>query len=136
MLNTVERWIVFAILCMITVGAVVFEGFLLYSLIDKEPSWAQALMTIAATGLLYTVARLFIKISHRTFVHRSVLPVAQSHRFASERCGIVENAKRTGQDPYLTRRHLVTNTLKFAEECLRGWLLHQQAPAPLQRTAR
>lgn len=122
MLNSSQRWIVFAILCLITVGAVAFEAFLLYSLIDKEPSWAQTLMTIATTGLLYAVARIFIEISRRTFIQRSILPVGRSHRFASERCRIIEDAKRTGSDEYSIRRKLVSNTLKFAEECLQGWL--------------
>jgi hypothetical protein len=103
-------------------GAVTFEGFLLYSLIDKEPNWAQALMTIAATGLLYAIARLFIKIGHRAFMHRSVLPVDRSYRFASERCNISGNAEHTRQDLYRTRRQLLTNTLRFAEERLQGWL--------------
>jgi hypothetical protein len=58
----------------------------------------------------------------RTFLQSSVMPPHRLHRFASERCSIIENAIRSDQDPYLTRQNLVTNTLKFSEESLRGWV--------------
>jgi hypothetical protein len=44
------------------------------------------------------------------------------HAFASDRCGIIENAIRSDQDPYLTRQNLITNTLRFSESSLKGWV--------------
>jgi hypothetical protein len=44
------------------------------------------------------------------------------HAFASDRCGIMENAIRSDQDPYLTRQNLITNTLRFSESALKGWV--------------
>jgi hypothetical protein len=44
------------------------------------------------------------------------------HAFASDRCGIIENAIRSEQDPYLTRQNLITNTLRFSESALKGWV--------------
>jgi hypothetical protein len=51
-----------------------------------------------------------------------MLNITNLHRFASARCSIIENALRGGQELYLTRQDLVTNTLKFCEESLRGWV--------------
>jgi hypothetical protein len=45
------------------------------------------------------------------------------HAFASDRCGVIENAIRSEQDPYLTRQNLITNTLRFSESVLKGWIL-------------
>ena len=44
------------------------------------------------------------------------------HRFAAERCRIIEQAMQSEQDPFITRQVLVGNTLKFAEESLTGWV--------------
>jgi len=57
----------------------------------------------------------------KTFL-QSGTPPFRLHRFASERCSIIENAIRSDQDPYLTRQNLVRNTLKFCEESLSDWV--------------
>lgn len=122
MLNRIERHIFFAILCVITVGAFTLEGFLIYSFVDKEPGIAQALFAVVNTGILYAVARQFIEISRKTFLQRSPTSVDRLQQFASERCGVLKAEQRASRDPYLGRQLLVTNTLKFAEQCVRGWL--------------
>lgn len=57
----------------------------------------------------------------RIFLQSSITP-DRLHRFASERCSIIENAIRSDHDPYLTRQNQVRNTLTFSEESLRGWV--------------
>ena len=51
-----------------------------------------------------------------------MLNTTHLHRFASARCNIIENTLRSGEDLYATRQNLVTNTLKFSEESLKGWV--------------
>lgn len=122
MLNSIERWIVFAILCIVTLGAFVLEGFIIYSFLTKDISWLQGTLTALNSGIFYAVARQFIAIIRSTFLQRGVAPLDRLHRYSSERTRIIDNAARGRHDAYLTRQLLVTNTLKFAEESFRNWL--------------
>jgi hypothetical protein len=74
-----------------------------------------------ARRVLYPVGRLFTQLVSRMFLQQRITPDLL-HRFASNRCNIAENAQTSGQDAYARCQSLVTNTLKFSEECLRDWV--------------
>ncbi len=97
------------------------EIYLVYSLVGKGFSNFRAVLAILNGGVLYPVGRLFTQMVSRIFLQPSITP-DRLHRFASNRCNIAEKAQASGQDTYLTRQSLITNTLKFSEECLRGWV--------------
>jgi hypothetical protein len=122
MLNTTQRWIVFSLFCLFATVFVSIEVYFVYSLIQKEVSNIKVVLTILNTGVIALFARGFWKLISKTFLESRIMPPDRLHRFASERCSIIENAYRSGQDAYLTRQNLITNTLKFSEESLRGWV--------------
>jgi len=121
LLNTIQRWIIFALFCLFATASVALEVYLVYSLVQEKFSNIQAFTAIVNGGLVFAFSRLFIQMISRTFLKPSIRP-DRLHRFASERCGIIENAQHSGQDEYLSRQRLITNTLKFSEESLRGWV--------------
>jgi hypothetical protein len=122
MLNKTQRWIVFFLFCVFTTICVGVEVYLVYSIVQKEFSNIKLISAFLNTTVLVWIGRKFGEMTSRTFLQSSVMPPHRLHRFASERCGIIENAIRSDQDPYLTRQNLITNTLKFSEESLRGWI--------------
>jgi len=122
MLNTVQRWIVFSLFCIFATVCVAVEVYLVYSLVQKEFSNIKVISVFLNTTVLLWIGRKFGEMTSRTFLQPSVMPPNRLHRLGSERCSIIENAIRSDQDPYLTRQNLVTCTLKFSEESLRGWV--------------
>lgn len=122
MLNKTQRWIVFGLFCLFTTACVCLEIYLVYSLVQKEFSGFKLITAFLNGSVLYLFGRGFWEMISRNFLKSSITPPDRLHRFASERCSIVENARRSSQDVYLTRRNLIENTLKLSEECLRGWL--------------
>jgi hypothetical protein len=122
MLNMTQRWIVFALFCLFATICVGFEVYLVYSLVEKDFSNIKVASAFLNAGVLALFGRGFWEMISKTFLKSSIARPDRLHRFASQRCSIIENAHRSGQDAYLTRQNLITNTLKFSEECLRGWV--------------
>ena len=122
MLNTRQRSTVFVLFCMFSIVCVGLEVYLVYSLVQKEITSFKTISAFLNTTVLVLTGRKFGEMISRTFLQSSIMPPDRLHRFASERCSIVENSIRSGQDEYLTRQNLITNTLKFSEESFRGWL--------------
>jgi hypothetical protein len=122
MLNTAQRSIVFYLFCIFTIVCVGLEVYLVYSLVQREITSIKTITTFLNTTVLVLISRKFGEMISRTFLQSSIMPPDRLHRFASERCSIAENAIRSHQDIYLARQNLVTNTLKFSEESLRGWV--------------
>jgi hypothetical protein len=120
MLNKTQRWIVFGLFCIFATACVSLEIYLVYSLVQKEFSGFKLVTAFLNASVLYLFGRGFWEMISKNFIRSSIMPPDRLHRFASERCNIVENALRSRQDLYLTRQNLVTNTLKFSEECLEG----------------
>jgi hypothetical protein len=121
MLNTTERRVVFVLFCLFTVGCAVFEGYLVRAVVENGFTGAKSLGVVLAGGVLVGCGSLFLRLVSKTFLRGSITS-DRLHRSSSERFRIIEDARRSGQDEYQTRMQLVTNTLKFAEECLRGWV--------------
>jgi hypothetical protein len=122
MLSTTQRSIVFFLFCAFTIVCVGLEVYLVYSLVQKEITSFKAISTFLNTTVLVLIGRKFGEMISRTFLQSSIMPPDRLHRFASERCSVVEHSIRSGQDEYLTRQNLITNTLKFSEESFHGWL--------------
>jgi hypothetical protein len=122
-LNRIQRWIVFLLFCGFTLAFACTELYVIYSIVEKGFSGAKVVSGFLAGGLLVGCGRLFIVLIQRNFLARNILSTDRLHRFSAERCTIIENAHRSQEDVYLTRRELVTNTLRFLEECLNGWVL-------------
>src|SRR5206468_6301207 len=122
MLNTTQRWIVFVLFCVFATVCIGLEVYLVYSLVQREYSNIKAISAFLNASVLVWIGRRFGEMISSTFLKPSIMPPDRLYRFASERCSIIENAPRSGEQIYLTRRNLITNTLKFSEECLRGWV--------------
>jgi hypothetical protein len=122
MLNTMQRWIVFLLFCLFATVCVGGEVYLGYSLVHGEITSIKALSAFLNTTVLVLIGRKFGEMISKTFLQSSIMPPERLHRFASERCSIIQNSIRSQQDPYLTRQNLITSTLKFSEESLRGWV--------------
>jgi hypothetical protein len=122
MLNTKQRSIVFTLFCLFATVSVGVEVFLLYSLVVRDFTGIKVASAFLNGGVLVLFGRGFWALISKTFLTPSRMPPDRLHRYASQRCSIIENASGLGQDLYLIRRNLITNTLEFCEECLRGWV--------------
>jgi hypothetical protein len=121
MLNNAQRWIVFMLFCLIVLACAAMECFEVYWDLHEGFSIARAIWELLFGGVLVGSGHLFIKLFSSTFLKQGIT-ISRVHEFASERCNIVEDARNVGRDIYQTRRNLVTNTLRFCEECVQGWI--------------
>jgi hypothetical protein len=121
MLNEVQRWIVFVLFCLIVLGCGVLEGYQGYWAVQNRFNVVSAFWAILFGGVLVGCGSLFLRLISRTFLMKGVTP-GRIHEFASERRHIIENARHSQMDQYVIRVELVTNTLKFSEEWLKGWV--------------
>lgn len=122
MLNTKQRWIVFSLFCLFATACVALEVFIVWAVVQKGFSTSKTAATLVSGTVLALVGRSFWQLVTKTFLHSTVMPSERLHRFMSERCALLENAQRSSQETYLTRQNLITNTLRFSEECLKGWV--------------
>lgn len=122
MLSRAQRWVVFILTCLFALACVAAELYLLYSIVHDGFTNVKAASSVLSAGILFLFGRGFWKLSSKTFLEPSITSPDRLHRFASERCRIIENARVSGEDIYRDKRILITNTLKFSEECLRGWI--------------
>lgn len=75
-------------------------------------------------GILFAGGRIFLKVLSKTFLEPdAVISFSKLHRFASDRCRVLDADAANNGDEYSNRQRLVTEILSFAESCLRGWVL-------------
>jgi hypothetical protein len=120
-LKTSERWILFAIFCVIVLGAAYQEYALSlqgFSIVNTV--WVLVIGVVLG-GALAGSSKLFLKIISKNFLNLGITP-SRLHKFSSARSRIVADAAHSGEDEYLTRARLVTNTLRYSEDWLRGWV--------------
>lgn len=122
MLNPIQRWIIFGLFCLATVGSMSLEGFLIFSMIDKGFSGGSTVAALINTTVLGGIGFLFKRLVEDTFVNNELLPMGRLHRLATDRSGIIEDGRRSSRDVFETRKALVTGTLRFVEETLQGWV--------------
>jgi hypothetical protein len=75
-----------------------------------------------STGMLAGCGVLFLRLIEANFLSRETLPMSRLHRLASDRNTILDSSARGEQSVFETRRSITANTLRFAEETLRGWV--------------
>ena len=73
-------------------------------------------------GALGGLGAIFKKMLDAAFLAREVLPTARLQRLHSERVAIIAGRPPSDHGSFETRRALVTNALRFAEETLNGWI--------------
>jgi hypothetical protein len=123
MLRSTERKTFFILFCSFTVACVLIEVFLCYSMIVRGFTAGKAVTGVLNGTIMFAAGKIFLKVVSKTFLEPDdVLSFTKLHRFASDRCRILEEDTRAGLDVYATRQHLVTEILSFAEESLREWL--------------
>jgi hypothetical protein len=122
LLNTKQRWIVFSLFCVFATVCVGSEVFLIYSLVKYQFGGMKIAAAFLNTSVLVWIGRRFGEMISKTFLKSDIVSPDRLYRLASERCSTIENARQSGQTQYLTRQSLITDTLKFSEECLRGWV--------------
>lgn len=121
MLKTTERWILFAVFCVIVIGGAYQEYVLSLKGFSVINTLWVLVVGVVLGGALAGSSRLFLKIISTNFLNLGITP-SRLHQFSSERSRIIADARHSGDDEYVTRGRLITNTLKFSEEWLRGWV--------------
>lgn len=123
MLKPRERSTVFVLFCLFTIGWVISEGYLGYSMISRGFSWGKGLTSVINLSIMYATGKVFVKVLSKTFLEPdSVISFTKLYRFASDRCRVLHQDIEADLDAFATRQHLVTEILQFAEESLHGWL--------------
>ena len=123
MLTTMERRIVFTLFCFFSFACALIEGYLVYAVVALGFTNTKILTALGlGTGVLFLCGGMFVQLIHKTFLKANPLSLDRLHRFASERCKLALNSPRGTDDPFPWKRALITNTLEFAEQCLKGWV--------------
>ncbi|ARP63415.1 hypothetical protein A9K65_008525 [Mesorhizobium sp. WSM1497] len=122
MLSPIQRWIIFGVFCLATVGFMSLEASLIWAMIDKGFSGGSTVAAVMNTTVLGGIGFLFKKLVEDTFVKPELLPMGRLHRLATDRSGIIEDGRRSNREVFETRKALVTGTLRFVEETLQGWV--------------
>jgi hypothetical protein len=122
MLSSYQRQIIFGLFC---VGIFVFgalEIFLFYWLFTHGVEPESAGIGALNTGFLAALALRFKRMIDKHFLAPEPLPIPKVSRWAADRIHISAQAARFGHDQFSHRKELVTNTLRLAEDCLKGWI--------------
>ena len=122
MLNSIQRSIIFGIFCIATLAVVGLDVALVWAMIANGFSSGATVAAIMNTLFLGGIGLLFKRLVEDAFIKPELLPMSKLHQLATERSGILENARRNNQDSFDTRRALITSTLKFVESTLQGWI--------------
>ena len=120
MLSVWQRRSVFVLFMLATAGFLGLEGYLVWSMIGGVTLGNGLAATIGGT-LLAGCGILFKKMVEANFLGREILPIARLHQTTTERSRIVDQAVN-GQSEFQTRKALVTESLRFAEQTLHGWI--------------
>jgi hypothetical protein len=123
MLNALQRWIIFGLFCLATIILIGTETYLAWAMIEKGFTAGKGVAAVLSSGLLAGCGIVFRKLLEANFLKQEVLPMSRLHRLTSERSSLIENARNTNQTIYETRRSFIVNTLRFAEETMRSWVL-------------
>lgn len=123
MLRPHERYTVFTLFCIFATACIALEGYLVYSMIAEGFTGGKAVTVVLNGSLLFAVGKVFLRVVSKTFLEPDdVISFSKLHRFASDRCRILDEDGRAGIDDYASRQRLITELLGFAEESLHGWL--------------
>ena len=123
MLMPRERTTTFILFCCFTIACVLIEIYVCYAMVADGFTAGKAVTGVLNGSILFGVGRIFLKVLSKTFLEpNAVISFSKLHRFASDRCRILDDDVGADMDEYLTRQRLVTEVLSFAEGCLQGWV--------------
>jgi len=122
MLNLAQRWIIFTLFCAITLGCGCLEFYIIKTAVDNGLDWGKGFGALFGTGILAGCGVIFQQLVRANFLKGDRVKTSRLHLLATERTSIVRQKSQVNSDEFGTRRDLITNTLKFAEETLRGWI--------------
>jgi hypothetical protein len=121
MLSIWQSRSIFVLFMLATAGFLGLEGYLLWAMIAQGFPGGAIVTTALNTVVLGACAKNFSRLIEKAFLDKEALPMERLHRNAAERNRIVEQGNN-GKPIFETKRALVTNTLRFAEETLKGWV--------------
>jgi hypothetical protein len=122
MLSLRQRNAIFVLFWAATAAFLLLEFYMVWSIMANGADMRKAVVTIVTTGALAGCGQVFLALLKKNFLKLEVLPMRRLQRLASDRNTAIDDARRSGQSSYDMRQSLVTATLKFAEETLRGWV--------------
>lgn len=123
MLKPSERPTVFVIFCGITIACVIVDIFLIHAMVAQGFTAGKVVIGVLNLTVTGAVGGIFVKVATKALLEPDdIISFNKLHRFASDRCQILEQDELAKIDDYAIRQRLVTETLRFAEESLRGWL--------------
>jgi hypothetical protein len=118
-LDILQRRMIFYLFVGATTIFLGLEAYLIWSTIERGLTVGKGVGGVVSSGGLYGCFVFFKKLLEANFLGKEILPMSRLHRLSLEKNEIL---RRSGQNIYDTRKSLVTTTLKFAEETLRGWI--------------
>lgn len=123
MLKPYERSTLFVLLCIFAVICASIEAYLFYSMVANGITVGKGVTSVLNGSILFGAGRAFLKLLSKTFLEPdAVVSFNKLHRFASDRCRVLDSDVAGDGDEYSNRQRLVTEILSFAESCLRGWV--------------
>ena len=117
MLRPAERWL----FVIVFLSLVLFTAYQDYTFSRMGFGWPSFIWLVFSGIVLAGPGKVFLKIISKTFLERG-LTNARLHDFSSERSRIIAESQGPNRDEYRDSNALVTNTLKFAETWLKGWV--------------
>jgi hypothetical protein len=122
-LKPLERSSLFVLLCIFAIVCACIEVYLFYAMVSSGFTVGKGVTSVLNGGILFTGGRVFLKVLSKTFLEPdAVISFNKLHRFASDRCRVLDADGANHGDEYSNRQRLVTEILSFAESCLRGWV--------------
>jgi hypothetical protein len=116
MIGPIKQNVLFGTFVVIAVGAAVVEAYLLIRLVD-DPSWPKVGGVVASTVVLGGCGLLYRELIEKTFLRSAITPLPSLTDLTAERVRIAG----LPLDEFDMTVEQVTNTLIFAEKCLRPW---------------
>jgi hypothetical protein len=97
------------------------EIYLIWAMVANGFSAGPAVTAVLNGSALGACAAIFMRLVQKSFLDKEALPMERLHRNTAERNRIVDQANG-GMPLFDVKKALVTNTLRFAEETLNGWI--------------
>lgn len=121
MLTVWQNKSVFAVFILATLAVLGLEIYLIWAMVADGFSGGAAVTALINGSILGAVGLRFVRLFQKSFLDKEALPIERLHRNAAERSRIVEQFSK-GASVFDTKKALVTNSLRLAEETLKGWV--------------
>lgn len=122
MISLGQRNIIFVLFIAATAGFFMLEAYMVWSMFANGLEVSKLAATAVNTTVLAGCAKVFLNLFNQHFLKSEVLPIRRLQRLVSERNTAIDGVRNSAPNNYETRRSLITSTLRFGEETLRGWI--------------